>query len=290
MNFIEKLNAACDERNSLVCVGLDVNRKSMPACVSDVFQFNKAIIDTTFDAVCAYKPNLAFYEALGFAGFEALDETIKYIRDVAPNSIIIGDGKRGDISSTTEAYVAAMFEVWGFDAVTINPLGGMDTVEPWLSDPERGVFICCRTSNPGAADLLDLTVCDSFGNAEKVYIRLARAANKFAGQGNVGLVVGATAPEQLSEVRGFCPNLPFLIPGVGAQGGDLKSSVLNGVDNNGRLAIINSSRRIIYASSGPDFADAARIAATELRDSINQILSDAGLGWGQTSNLATSFA
>lgn len=290
MNFIEKLNAACEERNSLVCVGLDVNRNSMPECVSDVFQFNKAIIDATYDAVCAYKPNLAFYEALGFTGFKALAKTIKYIRHVAPNSIIIGDGKRGDISSTAEAYVSAMFEIWGFDAVTINPLGGMDTVEPWLFDPERGVFICCRTSNPGAADLLDLTVCDGSGNSEKVYIRLARGANELASQGNVGLVVGATAPEQLSEVRSFCPNLPFLIPGVGAQGGDLKTSVLKGVDTNGRLAIINSSRSIIYASSGPDFADAARTAATKLRDSINQILSDAGLGWGQTSNLATSFA
>ena len=275
--FTNRLRAACDATQSLVCVGLDVNPEAMP--IADVADFNRAIVNATSDLVGAYKPNLAFYEALGLPGLRALEATVTHIRQAAPHSIIIGDCKRGDIGSTATAYAAAMFNVWGFDAVTINPWGGLDTVAPWLADPERGAFVWCRGSNPGAADLQDLTVSDAGRPAEPVYLRLARQSNALAARGNLGLVVGATAPEQLAAVRAVCPGVPLLIPGVGAQGGDLAASVLNGVASDGRLAIINSSRGIIYASSGADYAAAARHAAANLRSAINGTLAEAGLGW-----------
>jgi orotidine-5'-phosphate decarboxylase len=276
--FVDRLRSACSTAKSLVCVGLDVNPDMIP--IDDITEFNKAIIDVTCGYVCAYKPNLAFYEALGIPGLKTLDQTIDHIRAVAPDAIIIGDCKRGDIDSSAVAYAHAMFNVWGFDAVTVNPWGGMDTVEPWLTDPERGAFIWCRGSNPGSADLQDLDVADGQGGDEPIYLRVARQANhRAAGVGNLGLVVGATAPEQLTAIRDSCPNLPFLIPGVGAQGGDLKTAVLAGMSGPDSLVIINASRSIIYAASGNNWADAAQVAATGLRDSINQVLVEAGLGW-----------
>ena len=216
---------------------------------------------------------------LGLPGLRALEATVSHIRDVAPNCVIIIDAKRGDIGNTVEAYAKATFDVWGFDAVTVNPWGGMDTVEPWLERPDKGVFVWCRGSNPGARDLQDLAIAGEDGRREPVYMRLARDLSALPAQGNLGLVVGATAPEQLAAVREVCPDMPLLIPGVGAQGGDLEASVRNGVDANGRLAVINSGRGIIYASSGADFAEAARAAASELRDGINATLDDMGLGW-----------
>ena len=280
-NFVERLRAAQAAAQSLVCVGLDVNPALMPASIGRradheraVAAFNRAIADATADLACAFKPNIAFYEALGMPGLRALEATIAHIRVAAPHCVIIGDCKRGDIGNTVEAYATATFDVWGFDAVTVNPWGGMDTVAPWLGRPERGVFVWCRGSNPGAGDLQDLVVN---GDGEPVYMRLARDLANLPASGNLGLVVGATAPEQLAAVRGVCPDLPLLIPGVGAQGGDLAASVRNGVDANGRLAVINSGRGIIYASSGDDFAEAARAAAAELRDGINATLDEMGL-------------
>ena len=275
--FVDRLRASCSATQSLLCVGLDVNPNAMP--VPDVADFNRAIVDATAGLVCAYKPNLAFYEALGLPGMRALTDTIGHIRGAAPHAVIIGDCKRGDIDSSASAYARAMFEVWGFDAVTINPWGGMDTVKPWLTDPERGAFIWCRGSNAGSTDLQDVEVPDGNGGVEPMYLQLARQSRPLAGDGNLGLVVGATAPEQLTAVREICPDMPLLIPGVGAQGGELAAAVRRGVDANGRLAIINSSRGIIYASRGDDYADAAGNAAARLRDSINQVLVEAGLGW-----------
>ena len=277
-NFTGRLRAACDAAHSLVCVGLDADPLAMP--VADTAAFNRAIVNATKDLVCAYKPNLAFYEAMGMDGMRALETTLAHIRAAAPHAIIIGDGKRGDIGSTAAAYARAMFEVWGFDAVTLNPWGGMDTLAPWLDNPQRGGFVWCRGSNPGAADLQDLTVGAADGDKpEPVYLHLARMAQARAGSGNLGLVVGATVPAQLAAVRAVCPHLPLLIPGIGAQGGDLEATVRNGVDAAGRNAIISSSRGIIYASSGPDYADAARRAASDLRDRINATLDSMGLGW-----------
>ena len=275
--FTERLRAASEAARSLLCVGLDPDPARLP--VADAAEFNRAIVSATADLVCAYKPNLAFYEALGLPGFKALEKTVQHIRAAAPHAIIIGDCKRGDIDSSAAAYATAMFDVWGFDAVTVNPWGGMDTVEPWLTKPEKGAFIWCRGSNRGAADLQDLPV-EGVGNlTQPVYLRLARRSQQRASQGNLGLVVGATAPQQLADVRGICPDLPLLIPGIGAQGGDLADSVRCGVDANGRLAVINASRSVIYASANADYASAARKAASNMRDEINATLDDMGLGW-----------
>ena len=275
--FTERLRDASEATQSLLCVGLDPDPVRIP--VSDPADFNRSIVSATADLVCAYKPNLAFYEALGLPGWKTLEQTVKHIRDVAPRCVIIGDCKRGDIDSSAAAYAVAMFDVWGFDAVTVNPWGGMDTVEPWLTRPDKGAFIWCRGSNRGAADIQDLAV-SGVGNLEQpLYLRLARRSQQRAAQGNLGLVVGATAPQQLADVRRICPDLPILIPGIGAQGGDLADSVRCGVNAGGRLAVINASRSVIYASSGADYATAARNTASRLRDEINSTLDSIGLGW-----------
>ena len=275
--FTERLLAASETMQSLLCVGLDPDPARLP--ISNAADFNRSIVSSTADLVCAYKPNLAFYEAMGLPGFKVLEATVQHIRDAAPHCIIIGDCKRGDIDSSAAAYATAMFDVWGFDAVTVNPWGGMDTVEPWLTKPEKGAFIWCRGSNRGAADIQDLAV-NGVGNLNQpLYLRVARRSLQRATHGNLGLVVGATAPHQLADVRGICPDLPILIPGIGAQGGDLADSVRCGVDAGGRLALINASRSVIYASSGADYASAARRAASNLRDDINSTLDSIGLGW-----------
>ncbi len=274
--FLTRLERACESNRSLVCVGLDVDPGKMT--VADTFEFNRAIVDATADLVCAYKPNLAFFEALGIPGLEALQRTVEYIHSVAPQVIVIGDAKRGDIGPSGQAYARAMFRVWGFDAVTVNAWGGQDTIAPFLEDPDRGVFIWCRGSNPGSADLQDLTV-DAPQGRVPLYQHLAQASLSWNGAGNLGLVVGATNPDQLQTVRGICPGMPLLIPGIGAQGGELAAAVRMGTDHRGRLAIVSSSRGIIYASGGPDYAEAARREASRLREAINRILDAEGKGW-----------
>ena len=275
-SFINRLELACDTNKSLLCIGLDIEPSRIP--VLDSFEFNKAIIDSTHDLCCAFKPNLAFYEAIGIDGLRLLEKTIDYIRTTSPTNIIIGDAKRGDIGPSGAAYAKAMFEVWNFDAVTINAWGGHDTVDPFISDEKRGAFIWCRGSNPGSGDLQDLQV-ESASGGNTIYEIMAQSAQMWNYNNNIGLVVGATVTDQLKSVRALCPKQPILIPGIGAQGGDLNASVLNGVDSRGRLALINSSRGIIYASQQRDFADAARQAAAEVNNNINSTLADAGYGW-----------
>ena len=275
-NFLEKLDAACRSHASLLCVGLDPDPQRMPT--EDVFQFNRAIIDATADLVCAYKPNLAFYEALGIRGLEALQKTIEYIRAQYPQVLVIGDGKRGDVGNSAEAYARALFQVWGFDSATVNAYGGLDTVQPFMKHKDRGVFIWCRSSNPGAGDLQDLKV-GSDGEGGALYERVAMKAREWNSEGNLGLVLGATFPNELKVVRELCPDMAFLIPGVGAQEGDLADAVRWGTDSRGRLAIISSSRQVLYASTGDDFAQAARREAIRLRDEINEVLSREGKGW-----------
>ncbi|MSQ22029.1 MAG: orotidine-5'-phosphate decarboxylase [Dehalococcoidia bacterium] len=274
--FLERLDAACEARQSLVCVGLDPDPALMP--VEDVFSFNKAIVDVTHDLVCAYKPNLAFYEALGLDGLRALEQTIQHIRKVAPTVILIGDAKRGDVTNTAAAYAKAMFEVWDFDATTVNAYGGRDSVEPFFKYREKGVLIWCRSSNPGAGDFQDVSL--SLGNATKAfYQHIASSAGQWNINKNIGLVAGATYPSELGIIRKICPELPILAPGIGSQAGDLEQSVRLGVDDRGRRAMINSSRGIIYASRGRDFAEAARNATIKLRDAINATLASEGRGW-----------
>jgi len=268
VNFVEKLTNAAKKNKSLLCVGLDPDPKLMPDKVG-VFEFNKAIIDATADLVCAYKPNLAFYEALGSEGLDALKQTVKYI----PNHIpVIGDAKRGDIGNTAKAYARSIFDNFNFDATTVSPYLGFDSVEPFIQYQDKGIFILCRTSNTGAVDFQSLR-CETEPGYRPLFEIVALKASEWNTYGNIGLVVGATYPEELRLIRQSHPDMPLLIPGIGAQGGDLASVVRYGVNAQGEKAIINSSRGIIYASRGKDFAQAARKAASSLRDQINYHLS-----------------
>ena len=271
--FIERLERACQVNRSLLCVGLDPDPSRMP--IPDVYEFNRAIVDATIDLVCAYKPNLAFYEALGLEGLEALGRTLEHIRSVSGDVLVIGDAKRGDIESSSVAYAKALFDYWGFDAATVNAYGGRDSIEPFLSYEDRGVFVWCRSSNPGAKDFQDLEE----GEGKPLYQQMAQAYQSWNSKHNLGLVVGATYPTELRALRELCPDMPFLVPGVGAQAGDLKAAVLAGTDSRGRRSIINSSRGIIYAAEGSQFARAVRKKAGELRDAINGVLEGEGRGW-----------
>ena len=264
MNFIEKLTKAAQKNKSLLCVGLDPDPELMPDKIG-TFEFNKAIIEATSDLVCAYKLNLAFYEAQGDEGLDALKHTVKYIPDDIP---AIGDAKRGDIGNTAKAYARAIFSNFDFDAATVNPYLGFDSIEPFIQYREKGVFILCRTSNTGALDFQSLR-CETEHGYRPLFEIVALKAREWNTYGNIGLVVGATYPEELRLIRQEHPDMPLLIPGIGAQGGDLALVVRYGVDAEGEKAIINSSRPILYASRGKDFARAARKAASELRDEIN---------------------
>ena len=268
MNFMEKLTSAAQKNKSLLCVGLDPDPERMPDKVG-VSEFNKAIIEATSNLVCAYKLNLAFYEALGDEGLDALKRTIKCVPDDIP---VIGDAKRGDIGNTAKAYARAIFANFNFDAATVNPYLGFDSVEPFIEYRDKGVFILCRTSNAGALDFQSLR-CETESGYRPLFELVALKASQWNVYGNIGLVVGATYPEELRLIRESHPDMPLLIPGIGAQGGDLASTVRYGVDARGEKAIINSSRQIIYASRGKDFAQAARDAASSLRDEINHHLS-----------------
>jgi orotidine-5'-phosphate decarboxylase len=241
----------------------------MPAKMS-VYEFNKAVIEATSDLVCAYKPNFAFYEALGAEGIDALGRTIKCI---PPEIISIGDAKRSDIGNTSRAYARSLFDIFGVDAATINPYLGFDAIEPFLQYRDKGVIILCRTSNAGAKDFQSLR-CETPKGLRPLFEIVADKAQEWNTSGNIGLVVGATFPEELKFIRQQHPHLPLLIPGIGAQGGDLATTIKYGVSASGDRAIINSSRQIIYASKGKDFAEAARRAALILRDEINKYRGD----------------
>ena len=263
MYFSEKLTNAAEKNNSLLCIGLDPDPELMPPRMG-VAKFNKAIIDATSGLVCAYKLNLAFYEALD-NGIDELKQTIKSIPDNIP---VIGDAKRGDIGNTAKAYAKALFSLLGFDAATVNPYLGFDSVKPFVDYQDKGVFILCRTSNPSAVDFQNLTFETDRGKLPLFEIVALRAA-KWNKHENIGLVVGATYPEELRLIRRSHPHMPLLIPGIGAQGGELASAVRYGVDALGQKALISSSRQIIYASSGKDFAKEAHRVAAKLQDDIN---------------------
>ena len=265
MTLNEKIGAAIDHQNSLVCIGLDTDPAKIPEPVRNspdaVCEFNRIIIDATRDLAAAYKPNLAFYEALGRRGWEVLERTIRLIPD---NVIKIGDAKRGDIGNTAAKYAGALFDL-GFDAVTVNPYMGWDSIAPFVEAAGKGAFILCMTSNPSAAELQNLE-----SGGRPLYQHVAEKITAWNKHDNCGLVAGATRPEILQDIRAIAPDLPFLIPGIGAQGGDLEKTVAYGTDAQGGMALINSSRGILYASAGKDFAGAARGKALELRDAINR--------------------
>src|ERR1700683_4870682 len=267
MGFVTRLRAAWDEKNSLACVGLDPLIERLPAHIaaraSPIFQFNKAVIDATADLVCAYKPQFAHYAA--YEAEDQLERTLEHIHRTYPGVPVILDSKRGDIGNTAERYASEAFERYGADAVTVNPYLGGDSLEPFLRHQDKGIVILCRTSNPGAGELQDLVT-----DGRKLYQVVAQlAARRWNTRGNCLLVVGATYPSELAEVRELVGDMPLLVPGVGAQGGDVAQVVHNGQTRQGTGLLISSSRGILYASGGANFAAAARGAATTLRASIN---------------------
>ena len=277
--FTHRLADVWDRNNSLVCVGLDPEIERLPASIagepSPIFQFNKAIVDATADLVCAYKPQFAHYAA--YEAEDQLERTIEYIQSTYPHVPVILDSKRGDVGNTAERYAIEAFERYHADAVTVNPYLGGDSLEPFLKHADKGVVILCRTSNPGARDIQDLQVgaavsagASTATSPRKLYHVIAElAAQKWNSRGNCMLVVGATYPRELAEIREIVGEMPFLVPGVGAQGGDVVQAVQNGRTKAGTGLVISSSRAILYASSGADFATAARTAAMTLRDQIN---------------------
>ena len=265
--LIAQLERSWDSSDSLVCVGLDPEIERFPEQIADqaspIFQFNKAIIDATADLVCAYKPQFAHYAA--YEAEDQLERTIDYIHRSYPGIPVILDSKRGDVGNTAERYAIEAFERYHADAVTVSPYLGGDSLEPFLKYEDKGVIILCRTSNPGAGEVQDL----EFGGRKLFHIIAELASRRWNSRGNCLLVVGATYPRELAEVREIVGNMPFLVPGVGAQGGDVAQAVQSGQTAAGTGLIISSSRGILYASSGENFASAAREATQKLRDQIN---------------------
>lgn len=285
-NFRSMFEARWAEGN-FVCVGLDSDYETIrrnspfssspdsrvrwPDVSTTITNFNEKIVKATKDLVCAYKPNFAFYAAYGDEGIGALRRTIADIHAIAPNVPVILDAKFADIGSTNASYVKFAFEYLGADAVTVNPYLGREALQPFLDCKDKGIFVLCRTSNPGAGEFQDPYVSVVPGCNMPVYKYVAYRFAKFWNKnGNCALVVGATYPDELREVRELVGDMPILIPAVGAQGGDVEKAVSAGKDSRGYGMIVNSSRGIIFASSSADFAEAARRETEKLRDLINQ--------------------
>ncbi|HEV2622754.1 MAG TPA: orotidine-5'-phosphate decarboxylase [Frateuria sp.] len=273
MHFMQSLHQAWQRNDSLVSVGLDPEPAKFPAHLRDrpdaVFDFCRAIVDATADLVCAYKPQIAHFAAL--RAEDALERLIAHIHDAHPGIPVILDAKRGDIGSTAQHYVTEAFERYRADAVTLNPYLGRDSIQPFLDRADKGVILLCHTSNPGAADLQDLIVEGADGERLPLYQHLARIiARDWNTHGNCALVTGATWPEQLAQVRALVGDMPLLVPGIGAQGGDVAAVLRHGRTADGTGLMISSSRAILYAGRGEDFAAAARHAAASLCDQINR--------------------
>lgn len=300
MTFRQKLETIVDKNNSLLCVGLDSNIGKLPQHLKSVknpqFNFNKAIIDATCDLVCAYKPNTAFYEARGADGILDLKLTIDYLRKNYPQIVVILDAKRADIDNSNEGYVKFAFDYLGSDAITVHPYLGGEALKPFLDRKDKGIFILCRTTNLGAGEFQDLAILQEgvpsvhLPGAPKRHLEgeATKPTSEVEGlvkplyqivaehvirdwnyNGNCGLVVGATYPNKLQIVRRIVKDLPLLIPGIGFQGADIEKTVKFAVDKDGRNAIINSSRAVIFASSGTDFTQKSRVQADKLCGEIN---------------------
>ncbi len=268
MTFIESLTAAWQRNNSLLCVGLDPDPARFPAHLQGrddaIFTFCQAIVDATADLVCSFKPQIAYFAA--HRAEDQLEALIAHIHTRHPGIPVILDAKRGDIGSTAEQYAIEAFERFRADAITANPYMGRDSAEPYLAYRDKGVILLCRTSNPGGSDLQFLDV-----GGEKLYERVARlVAGEWNTSGQCALVVGATFPAEIERVRAIVGDLPLLVPGIGAQGGDIEATVRAGRTCNGSGLMINSSRAILYAGKDENFAAAARRVAEETRDAINR--------------------
>ena len=271
--FMSLLEQKWRERK-FVCIGLDPVLDLIPDFMKEkspvqntLFAFNRTIIEATHDLVCAYKPNSAFYEAHGDAGMDALVKTVQYIKSKYPAIPVILDAKRADIGNTNHGYVEAAFDIICADAITIHPYLGKEAMLPFLERQDKGVIVLVKTSNTGSDELQNLPVGE---RQEPLYQVIARnVANSWNMNGNCAIVVGATYPNELRQVRAIVGDMPILIPGIGAQGGDIQATVQAGKDSRSRGMIINSSRGILYASRGADFVDAARNATQKLHDAIN---------------------
>ncbi|MFM7046124.1 MAG: orotidine-5'-phosphate decarboxylase [Ilumatobacteraceae bacterium] len=255
------LEAAWRRADSTLCVGLDPDPSRFPDAVhGSVVEFCRAIVDATADLVCAFKPQIAYFAAIGAE--RELEQLCGHIRERHPGVLLVLDAKRGDIGSTAEQYAREAFDRYGAHAVTVNPYMGGDTIEPFLRHPGGSVFVLCRTSNPGSGDFQSLDV-----GGEPLFERVARRVLEWNAIGDCGLVVGATYPDELRRVRSIVGSLPLLVPGIGAQGGDIDATVAAGATADGYGMVVNSSRAILYASGG-DFADAARAEAMRTRDAL----------------------
>jgi orotidine-5'-phosphate decarboxylase len=268
MTFTQLLAAAAQKNNSMLCVGLDPDPARFPAHLKDradaIFEFCAAIVDATADLACAFKPQIAYFAAR--RAEDQLEALIAHIHEKHPGIPVILDAKRGDIGSTAEQYASEAFDRFQADAVTVNPYMGRDSVEPWLAWPDKGVILLCRTSNPGGSDLQFLDI-----GGEKLYERVARlAAGEWNSNGQIGLVVGATFPAEIARVREIVGDMPLLVPGIGAQGGDIEATVTAGRTAAASGLLINSSRAILYAGQDENFATAARRVAEDTRVAINR--------------------
>ncbi|KAA0219033.1 MAG: orotidine-5'-phosphate decarboxylase [Lautropia sp.] len=267
MSFVASLQAAWDRADSMLCVGLDPDPSRLPAHLAGrsdaILSFCREIVDATAEFACAFKPQIAYFAAA--RAEEQLEDLVAHIRHAHPGKPVILDVKRGDIGATAEQYAREAFERYRADAATVNPYMGFDSLEPWLAWRDRGVILLCRTSNPGGSDLQALEV-----GGERLFERVARlAAGPWNTSGQLGLVVGATYPAELARVRAIAGDLPLLVPGIGAQGGDIEATVRAG----GRRMIVNSSRAILYASRAEDFAAAAAAVARATRDALREALA-----------------
>ena len=276
MDFALSLRQAWTRADSMLCVGLDPDPARIPASLGQgpqaLFNFCREIVDATAGHVCAFKPQIAYFSAV--RAERELERLITHIHDRHPGIPVILDAKRGDIGSTAERYAVEAFERYGADAVTINPYMGFDSIEPWLAWEGRGVILLCRTSNPGGSDLQALEV-----GGESLYERVARlAAGPWNTNGQLGLVLGATFPAELARVRSIAGELPMLVPGIGAQGGDVQATVAAGITGDGWGMVINSSRAVLYASADTDFAQAAARVSERTRDEIRAARASALAG------------
>lgn len=270
LKFKQKLTNIIRKNNSVLSIGLDPDKNKMP--IENIFEFNKRIIDSTFDLVCAYKPNFAFYEKEGLQGMQALYKTIDYIKSVDSDIVIIADAKRGDIGNTSEAYAYSVFKTMDCDAATINVYGGEDSVTPFVEYESKGVLIWCRASNPSSDELQNVILAES---NITLYEYLGTLISKWNDKNNnIGLVAGATNIDDIKKLKKICPNIPFLVPGIGSQGGDLKSviNVLKQGNIDTSPYIINSSRSILYASNKLEFESAARIEADKFVNLVKPLI------------------
>lgn len=271
--FFDALNTAIDRNNSLLCVGLDPVIDKMPehlrSSPTAIFDFNKAIIDATADLVCAYKPNIAFYSQYKLAGLQQLEQTIAYIKQTYPEIPVILDSKRGDIGNTNTGYASEAFDWFNADAVTVSPYMGIGSLAPLFERTDKGIVVLCRTSNEEAAELQNIRDQKTGASVYSIVADSAKAQHDKTG--NVLLVVGATNPDELAAIRAQVgPEMVFLVPGIGAQGGDVQSVMAAGLGANQRGMVINSSREVLYAGSDENFALASQQKASETRDKINQ--------------------